>query len=108
MRGALVLIPVLQTVLLLMRRDDTKPMGVIWILSLVMLGCACAFCIAFGERMFDRVLLVSGMGTLLMLLALWKMVFPVDWWTILVTIYFGLEFFLSILYAVGRKYWLFL
>ena len=83
-------------------------MDMILLFEMLALGCAGAFCISFGMRMFERLLVVSGMGTLVMVLALSGAALPVNWETILIAVLFSVEFLLSILYAIGRRYWLFL
>ena len=83
-------------------------MDMILLFEMLALGCAGAFCISFGKRMFERLLVVSGMGTLVMVLALSGAALPVNWETILIAVLFSVEFLLSILYAIGRRYWLFL
>ena len=69
-RGALVFLPLIQTVITLSVQAECKMMDMILLFEMLALGCAGAFCISFGKRMFERLLVVSGMGTLVMVLAL--------------------------------------
>lgn len=107
-RTALVFIPMIQTVITLLEQDGSERMGFIMILSLLVLGCSGAFCIAFGEKMLERLLLSSGLGTMVMVVALSATALLVNGQTILITVLFCMEFLLSILYAIGRRFWLFL
>ena len=107
-RTALMLVPMTQTVIVMPERDESKLMSFVLLLTLMMLVCAGAFCSSFGNRMLERLIASSGMGTLVMILELSTERLPLNMWTILVAVLFCLELLLSVLYAIGRRFWLYL